>query len=273
VALMALVVPVALAATIGGLVATVAQVGMHIETDGLGFNVERLNPWPRFARLFTPGPAITELIMSTARVGVVGYFAWRALQDEIPALLRLADLPPGAALGASARALGAVVLRVLFALGVLAVLDYLYSWFSLEKRMKMSLKEIKEESRSQEGDPKVKAKLRSKARALAKQRMMASVKRADVIVTNPTHYAVALRYSPKDPAPIVVAKGVDEVALQIRKEARKYGIPILESRALARALHADVAIGNAVPGAHFVAVARILAFVYRLRPRKAPCSA
>ena len=132
----------------------------------------------------------------------------------------------------------------------------------------MSLKELKDEMRQQEGDPKLKGRIRARARALAKRRMMNDVKKADVVVTNPTHVSVALRYQKADPAPIVVAKGHDEVALHIRSEARKYGIPILESRALARALDAEVNVGQAIPGAHYAAVAHVLAFVYRLRGRR-----
>jgi flagellar biosynthetic protein FlhB len=105
---------------------------------------------------------------------------------------------------------------------------------------------------------------------MARKRALNAVKNADVIVTNPTHVAVALRYGPKDPAPVVLAKGHDEVALRIRAEARKHGIPILENRRLARALDAEVAIGRPVPAAHFAAVARILAFVFRLRGNRKP---
>jgi flagellar biosynthetic protein FlhB len=135
--------------------------------------------------------------------------------------------------------------------------------------MKMTRKEREEESRNADGDPKAKARMKARARAMSKKRAMNAVKNADVVVTNPTHVAVALRYAAKDPAPIVLAKGHDEVALRIRAEARKHGIPILENRRLARALDAEVAVGRAVPAAHFAAVARILAFVYKLKGRKA----
>src|ERR1700689_4301093 len=143
----------------------------------------------------------------------------------------------------------------------MAVADYAQSKFSLEKQMKMSRQEMMEEGRQRDGDPKMKARMRQRARAMAKRRAMNKVKEADVIITNPTHVAVALRYGKKDPAPIVVAKGTDEIALQIRTEARKHGIPILENRPLARALEATVPVGHAIPAMHFAAVARVLAFV------------
>ena len=130
----------------------------------------------------------------------------------------------------------------------------------------MTRRELTEETKAQEGDPKTKGQMRSRARAMLRKRSLANVKKADVVVTNPTHIAVALRYSATDPAPVVIAKGHDDFALQIRAEARRHGIPILENRPLARALDAEVAIGRTVPGKHFAAVARVLAWVYRVRP-------
>lgn len=123
--------------------------------------------------------------------------------------------------------------------------------------------------RSNDGDPKVKARMRARAKALARRRAALDMKNAAVVITNPTHVAVALRYGAKDPAPVVIAKGHDEVALQIRADARKHGVPIIESRALARSLDAEVPIGRPIPGAHFAAVAKVLAFVYRLKGRRA----
>ena len=114
---------------------------------------------------------------------------------------------------------------------------------------------------------KAKARMRGKARRLARQRSLEGVKSASVVVTNPTHVAVALRYTGKDPAPVVVAKGHDELALEIRARARKFGIPILENRPLARALDREVPLGRPIPGHHFAAVARVLAYVYRLKHR------
>ena len=129
----------------------------------------------------------------------------------------------------------------------------------------MSAREQMDEARSQEGDPKQRGRLRARARALAKKRAVTNVRSAAVVVTNPTHIAIALRYEKTDVAPIVIAKGHDDVALRIRAEARKHGIPVLENKRLARALDAEVPLGHFVPAAHFVAVARVLAFVMRLR--------
>ena len=132
----------------------------------------------------------------------------------------------------------------------------------------MTRQEVMDEHKQSDGDPKLKARMRARARNNAKRRAMENVKTATVVVANPTHISVALRYSKTDPAPIVVAKGHDELAMQIRAEARKHGIPILENRPLARALDSEVPVGRPVPAAHFAAVARILAFVYKIKGRK-----
>ena len=199
------------------------------------------------------------------RVGIVGYVAYRALLLELPALMAFARLAPEASVGTLLSAIVHVVTNALGALAVIAVIDYARNRYTLEQDLKMSRQEIMDENKSQDGDPKMKGRMRARARALARKRSLANVKQATVIIANPTHISVALRYSPTAPAPIVVSKGHDEVAMQIRSEARKYGIPILENRPLARALDAEVQIGHPVPAAHFAAVARTLAFVFRLR--------
>ncbi len=150
---------------------------------------------------------------------------------------------------------------------MVAVVDYAYNRWQLERQMRMSDQEIKEEMRQHDLDPKIKAKLKERARQAARKRILAAVGTADAVVTNPTHISVALRYSDKDYAPVVVAKGHDELALRIRAEARKHGIPILENRRLARALDAEVEMGHPVPGQHYVAVAKVLAFVFKLKGR------
>lgn len=269
-ALMAVAAPAAVAAAIGAIVAGVAQTGIRFDSDMLDFKPERLDPMARLGQIFSPKHASVETLMALLRVGIVGYVAYSTLLAEIPALLTLTFASPVVGLRDLLAAVLRMVLRILGALAVLSVADYAQSRFFLEKEMRMTLKELKEEMRSAEGDPKAKGRMRSRARALARSRMLGDVKKADVVVTNPTHVSVALRYREGDPAPMVIAKGHDEVALHIRSEARRHGIPILESRALARALDAEVKIGRPIPGAHFAAVAHVLAFVFRLRGRRAP---
>jgi flagellar biosynthetic protein FlhB len=267
-ALVAVAVPAAVAAAIGAIIAGVAQTGFRWDSDMLEFKMERLDPLPRLGQIFSPKKASVETLMALLRVGLVGYVAYSTLLAEVPALLTLTFASPVVGLRDLTAAILRMVLRILGALLILSVADYAQSRFFLEREMMMSLKELKEEMRSQDGDPRTKARLRGRARALSRRRMMGDVKKADVIVTNPTHVSVALRYREGDPAPMVVAKGHDDVALAIRAEARRHGIPILESRALARALDAEVKIGQPISGAHYAAVAHVLAFVFKLRGRR-----
>jgi len=262
-ALAALAVPSLLAASIAGVGAGLAQSGLQVRTELL-FKAERLNPIERLKSLFSPTHGAAEAALALARVGAVGYVAYRFVLAELPGVLRLGTVPLREAASAIVAVVSRVSAGVLVTLLVLAVIDYAYSWITLERQMRMTRKEVMDEQRSEEGDPKQKGKLRSKARALAKKRALANVKRSAVVVTNPTHVSVALRYDETDIAPVVVAKGHDDLAMRIRAEARKWGVPILENRALARALDAEVPLGHPVPAAHFIAVARVLAFVMRL---------
>jgi flagellar biosynthesis protein FlhB len=261
--LVELAVPTAIAAAVAGAGIGVVQSGARVYLDNFGFKPERLNPFPNLGRLFSPKEGSVQALLSILRVLFVGYIAYRALLLELPALLTLSGQSLRVGGGLIVDAVIRVVLNALAALAVVAVIDYAQSRFKLGREMKMTRREMTDENRSQEGDPKLKAKMRSRARALARRRSIENVKKATVVVANPTHVSVALRYAASDPAPIVVAKGHDEFAMLIRAEARKHGVPILENRPLARALDAEVPVGQAIPAAHFAAVAKILAFIYR----------
>ena len=258
-----------LAAVVAAVLINLAQARFQLYPELLSPDVSRLNPASSLGRLFSPKRAATDSFVALLRVGAAAAIAWHALSKELPMLVSLARMPLEGSMpmlfGSLARMVG-MVTGVLF---LVAVIDYAQSWFTLSREMMMSRQEREDEAKQSDGDPKAKARMKARARALAKKRAMNAVKNADVIVTNPTHVAVALRYGPKDPAPVVIAKGHDDVALRIRTEARKHGIPILENRRLARALDAEVAIGKPVPAAHFAAVARVLAFVYKLRGNRA----
>ena len=261
--------PAMIAGALAGTIAGMAQAGMRFDTDLLEVKPESLNPIPRLQQLFSPSHAGFETLFALLRVSAVGYIAYRSVKDEISDMLALGigrETPTLAPLVAS---LTRLVLKTLGVLVVLAVADYVHSYFKLEKKMMMTLQELKDEMKSSDGDPKMKAQMRARARNLMRRRASLDMKNAAVVVTNPTHVSVALRYGAKDPAPIVIAKGHDEIALQIRAEARKHGVPIVESRALARSLDAEVPVGRPIPGSHFAAVAKVLAFVYRLKGKRA----
>lgn len=256
--------PAVAAAALASAVVGLAQSGFRPYVEMLAIKPERLDPRGAIGKMFSPKRAGTETAVAIIRLALVGYVAWRAFEAELPVLVSLSRIPLSGALPVLASSMGRVFATATGALMLVALIDYGQSWFTLSREMKMTRKEQKDESRQSDGDPKAKARMKARARAIGRKRAMNSVKNADVVVTNPTHVAVALRYGPKDPAPVVIAKGHDEVALQIRAEARRHGIPILENRRLARALDAEVQIGRPVPPAHFAAVARVLAFVYRL---------
>jgi flagellar biosynthetic protein FlhB len=264
-ALAAFAAPAAVGAALAALGAGIAQAGFNVNLSAVGLKLERLDPIARLKQLASPKRALTELVLSLLRVAVVGFVAYRVLMADLSELLSLARVP----VEVSGDRIVAAILHVVLGAGAvllaIAILDYVQSRIALQQELKMSRQELMEEMRQQDGDPRVKGRMKARARALAKKRALQNVKKAKVIVTNPTHVAVALRYEETDAAPVVVAKGHDDDALRIRAEARKYGIPILENRPLARALDAEVQIGQAIPMAHFAAVARVLAFVYRLR--------
>jgi flagellar biosynthetic protein FlhB len=257
------VVVAALAATVVGL----AQAGFHPNLEAIAFKPERLDPIARLKQLLSPKKAAVEMVLSMLRVGVVAYVAYRASLVELASVLSLARMSVDASIERIVSAVVHVVLGAGGALAAISLVDYAQSRFSLEQEMKMSRQELTEEMRQQDGDPRIKGRMKARARALAKKRALQSIKKAAVVVTNPTHIAVALRYEDKDPAPVVIAKGHDDEAMRIRAEARKHGVPILENRPLARALDAEAPVGAPIPVAHFAAVARVLAFVYRLRGR------
>lgn len=266
-AMTAMALPGMIAAFVGAAVVGAAQSGARLHWELAAPRMDRLDPAGRLMQLFSPRQAFVETTLAMLRVLVVAAVVQRVAKGELPDLMLLSRAPleaaPPRVLAAAAR----VVFSALGALGLIAAADYGQSWFQLEQQLKMTRRELEEETRQQDGDPKAKGRMRAKARAQARQRSLQAVRQADVVVTNPTHVAVALRYGMKDPAPVVVAKGHDALALQIRAEARKHGVPILEHRALARALDAEVKVGRTIPAKHFMTVAKVLAFVYRLRPR------
>ncbi|MBX3186743.1 MAG: flagellar type III secretion system protein FlhB [Labilithrix sp.] len=261
--------PLLAAAAVLAVLASAAQVGFRINTDAISVKLDRLDPKSGLERLFAFKTNLVELGLSLLRVSAVGVVAWQALARELPVVLAASRAPVAASAEGAVTGVLRVVVALVAALFVLAAIDYAQAWFSLQKEMRMTRQERMDEARQQDGDPKAKGRMKARARALARQRAIGAVKGADAIVTNPTHVAVALRYGPRDAAPVVVAKGVDEVALRIREEGRRHAIPILENRPLARALNAEVPVGRPVPQAHFAAVAQVLAFVYRLKKRGA----
>lgn len=260
-----LVAPVFITALVVGIVSNLFQVGFMFTTETLQFKFDRLNPIPGFKRLFSVR-SIVELIKSLLKIAVIGFPTFLILRMHWSSLQGMVAL----SLGDSLSMIGRIVLEMGMTASVLLLIlsgfDYAYQKFEHEKGLRMSKQDIKDEYKNAEGDPRIKAKIRERQRQMAMRRMMQEVPKADVIITNPTHYAVALKYDPNTmDAPKVVAKGMDYVALKIREVATENQVTIVEKRELARALYAQLDIGESVPETFFKAVAEILAFVYRLK--------
>ncbi len=266
-ALFSVAAPPAIAAALAGAATGAWQSGFRFYPEMLKPRFDKLNPIPKIKELLNPKNAAFELTLAILRVGVVGYVCYGQLVDDIPTLLGLTGSPIVHSVSITAYMLLRMTLKSLIVLIIMAIIDYAYNHYKLEKEMRMSDQDIKDEMRQFDQDPQLKGKLKEKQRLASQKRVLAAVAEADAVVTNPTHIAVAIRYGPTDAAPIVVAKGHDHLALRIRKEARKLGVVILENRPLARALDAEVEMGQPIPGQHYVAVAKVLAFVYSVKGR------
>jgi flagellar biosynthetic protein FlhB len=249
---------------------SLAQTGFLWRSNAIQLDFGRLNPVKGLARLVSLR-SVMELIKGLLKIAIVtgvGLFVVRHDLIQVPEMMQY-DL--GASLQVTGRLSLKVALAVAGAIGVLAGLDYLYQRYEWERSLRMSKEEIKEEHKASEGDPLIKSRVRSAQRDLSKKRMMAAVKTADVVVTNPTHLAVALKYDSKQmAAPFVVAKGAGFVAERIRELARHHGVPVVEHKFVARTLFKLVDIGKEIPGNLYRAVAEILAFVYRARGGAGP---
>jgi flagellar biosynthetic protein FlhB len=266
--LSAVALPAGIAAALSAMAIGFAQSGFHPQFELVMPNFGRLDPFGRLKGLFMPREALASLAQSLLRVGLVGYVVYIALRDTLPSIVRLARSDLHGAAGAIASALGKLSMNATIALALLAVGEYAWSKFSWEKSHRMSKQEIKDEYRRAEGDPRIKAQIRARARQRLKKGMVKQVRGSDVILANPTHVSVALRYRAKEGAPVVTAKGYDEIALSIREIALEAKIPIIENRVLARALAARVRVGKTIPVDLYAAVAEVLAFVYRMRGRR-----
>ena len=244
--------------------AGIAQRGFSLSTKPLGPKFEKLNPAQGFKRIFS-ARAVVELLKSLLKFALLAWVAYSVLAPRVPMLLGTLHLPLSQALGLFQEALFALYRNVMIAMFLLALADFAWQRHSWEKGIRMTKQEIKDEFKDAEGSPEVKRQQKSIMMAAARRRMLAEVPKATVVVTNPTHVAVALRYDDKTLAPVCVAKGLDHLALKIRERAREAGVPTLERPELARALYRTVEVDKAIPRDLYQAVAQVLAFVYRLR--------
>jgi flagellar biosynthetic protein FlhB len=259
--------PIAVTATACGVLANLIQNRPSITGTALKPQWSRINPKSGIKRLigtkalFDAGKTVTKTL-------VVGVAAFVAIWPRLTSLGQLAGAPPGEILVQLAGAVTSLALYVTFAFLLIGIIDFVWQRYQHEKSLKMTKEEIRQETRQADLAPEVRGAIRRRRYAAARKRMMADVATADVVVTNPTHFAVALRYDGARPAPEVVAKGVDLVAASIRKAAEAAGVPVLTNPPLARALHREVEIGQMIPDEFFAAVAEVLAFVFRTVGRR-----
>jgi flagellar biosynthesis protein FlhB len=264
---MKIVAPIFLLALIAALLANYIQVGFLFTGEPLKMKLEKLDPIKGFKRIFSLR-AIVELIKSILKFSIISVIGFIFIRNHLPEILTLITSTPVNSLSAIASVVGNMGLLMGGGLLFIAILDYMYQKYDFEKNIRMSKQDIKDEHKNIEGNPLIKSRIKQRQREIATRRMMEEVPHADVVITNPTHYAVALKYDEtKMDAPYVVAKGVDFVAQKIKLIAKENKVIIVENRPLARSLYAETDIGQEIPEQFFKAVAEILAYVYRVQRR------
>lgn len=255
--------PVMFTIMIAGVLANIFQTGFLFTTKPIMPKLEKINPLKGLKRIFS-GKTIIEGIKITLKVAVafgVGYYLFLGFLDEIPKLALMSVFNQIKWFSQKAFMLIFSMMAVFL---VFAIIDFIYQRYSFKKSMRMSKQEIKDEFKQSEGNPEIKSKIRQLQREMSKKRMMSEVPKADVVITNPTHYAVAIRYDKeKEEAPRVIAKGTDNLAIKIKEIAREAGVMIVENRPLARELYKSVEIEEIIPPKLYQAVAEVLAFVYK----------
>jgi flagellar biosynthetic protein FlhB len=258
--------PVAGVCLLAGVVAGVGQVGFKPSPQALKPDFRRINPVSGLKNLLGPN-AVFEAIKTVVKVAVVGAVAALALLPGLTGLASVVGISAGGLASLSVGKAFGVAEDAAFAYVLIGVVDYAWKRHRHEQQLKMTKQEVKDENRQYGVSAEVKAALRRRQMQAARARMMAAIPSADVVVTNPTHYAVALTYDGSRTAPVLVAKGKDLIAMQIRRIAEESDVPVISDPPLARALHGSVEIGQVIPEELYAAVARVLAFVYRLAGR------
>jgi len=250
---------------LAALIAEALQTGFVVALDPLTPKLERINPLEGLKRMFSL-QGLVELVKSILKIVIVFYIAWYAAKDDLPFIMVLVESHPWQAIVLGGDIAYRIAIRVGLFYVAIAILDYLYRRWEYMRNLKMTKQEIKEEYKRLEGDPMVKQRMRDLQRQVAQQRMMSSVPQADVVVTNPTHLAVALKYEQaKMKAPVVLAKGERKIAEQIRAIAEAHEISIVQNETLARSIYRSTRVNQEVPSDLYQAIAEVLAYVYKIR--------
>ena len=250
-----------------GILINIVQVGFLVTPEPLTPRLERISPLSGLKRLFSKR-SLEMLLRDVVKIVVVGWIGYSAVKGMLADILGMTGANAEQIIVFTGKSVFSISIKILIGYLVLAILDYAFQRWDYETSMKMTRQEVREELRLTEGDPLLKARIRSVQREMARRRMMAQVPEAEVVVTNPTEIAVALKYEPGMPAPVVVAKGRRLLAERIRAIAVEHGIPIVENVTLAQALYRAVEIGRYIPENLFTAVAEVLAYVYQLKGKR-----
>ena len=258
--------PILIGISIAGVLANVFQTqGFRFSLKPLELKFSKLDPIKGFGRLFSKN-SLMELLKSIFKITIIGFIAYKTVMQEYSTIPLLMDTGTGSSAAYMGEISIKIMTRTLWAMIFLSLIDYIFQRYTYSESMKMTKQEVKEERKESEGDPYIKARVKSIQMQLARKRMMAEVPEAEVVITNPTHYAVALKYERDSMgAPVVVAKGANHLAQKIKDIAKEHGVPVVENKPLAQTLYKLVEIGGVIPHTLFRAVAEVLAYVYKLK--------
>ncbi|MBD7983545.1 flagellar biosynthesis protein FlhB [Sporosarcina sp. Sa2YVA2] len=259
--------PVMVVAVLAGIIGNLAQFGLLFTSEPLKFDLKKIDPIKGLKRIFSIR-ALVELMKSLLKISFIGSVTTLLIVMNIEKVLGLAFKTPKDTMIVVGQLVAMMGIIASFVLLFISILDYFYQKYDYEKNLKMSKQDIKDEYKNTEGDPIIKSRIKQRQREMAMRRMMQEVPQADVVITNPTHFAIALKYDDDQmDAPVVVAKGADFIAQKIKLIAKEHEIVMVENRPLARALYDDVEIGDRIPEEFFKTVAEILAYVYRIQQK------
>ncbi len=260
-----LILPFFVGVTVMAILSNLFQIKPLVAMEAIQPKLDKINPIQGFKRLFSMR-SIVEVLKSLIKMGIIGFGSYFIIMSREQELLALNQVNLQIAMETIFSVVGTIAVFSCTIFLVLGLADFLYQKYEMEKQLKMSMQEIKDERKNMEGDPTIKRRVREIGIQMSRKRQLADVKTADVVITNPTHFAVAIKYDPDvGPAPIVVAKGVDHFAFKMREVAQEAGVLIKENKPLARSLYATVEVGHMIPPDLFVAVAEVLAFVFSKR--------
>lgn len=256
------------AVMLASVVFTGAQTRFLISGESIKFKFSKLNPLSGIKRMFSLR-SVVEVLKNLIKIAILGQLIYSSILGSLHKVPRLVSMDLTSGVNFISTSIMEIVKSVIIAFTAISAFDFLYSWWEYEKNIRMTKQEVKEEYKLLEGNPQIKGKIKERQRAVSMSRMMQQVPKADVIIRNPTHYAVAVKYNiEKDNAPIVLAKGQDDIAMRIVVKGQEYKINIVENVPLARALYANAEINHEIPLEYYEPVAEILAWVYRIREKE-----